>query len=137
MEILIPVGSEDSARETIEYTVRAYPDASITVLHVLSWHVPCPYGGFVVQNSVMEPDQRYPDKLFEVATETAERLGGSIATMTTVGSPVQKIVEYADESNTDHIVIGSCGRSGLLRFLYKNVTNGVVYRSPVPVTVVK
>lgn len=137
MEILIPIDSEDSARETIEYAVRAYPDVSITVLHVLPRNVPCPYGGVVVQNSVMESDRQYPDKLFEVATETAERLGGSVTTMTAVGGPVRKIVEYADESNTDHIVIGSCGRSGLLRFLRKNVTNGVVYRSPVPVTVVK
>jgi nucleotide-binding universal stress UspA family protein len=86
---------------------------------------------------VTESDRRYPDELFEAATETAERLGGSVTTMTGVGAPVWKIAEYADKHNIDHIIIGSCDRSGLLRFLFQNVTTGVVSKSPVPVTVVK
>jgi nucleotide-binding universal stress UspA family protein len=137
VEILIPINSKDSARETIEYTIRAYPNASITVLHILPPSSSYAVEGVPFQNSLVESKRRYPDELFEVATETAERLGGSITKVTAIGSPVRKIVEYADKPNIDHIVIGSCGRSGLLRFLFQNVTTAVVSRSPVPVTVVK
>jgi hypothetical protein len=46
--------------------------------------------------------------LFEVATETAERLGGSITKVTAIGSPVRKIVEYADKPNisTSQSILG-------------------------------
>lgn len=137
MEILIPISSPDSAREAIKYTASEYPDASMTVLHVLPLHTSHTIGGMYVHPAAIESDRTKADQLFEVATEAAEALGASITTMTAVGSPVREITAYAENFSTDHIVVGNCDRSGLLRFLLQNVTKGVVSRSPVPVTVVK
>lgn len=136
MEVLVPIDGPDSTRRTVEHAVCAYPDASITVLHVLSLHLLYDTGGMYVHDSVIEAQQKYADELFATATETADDYGCSVTTTTAVGSPVHEIVAFAAESDTDHIVIGSCGRSGLHRLLFGNVTGGVVHRASVPVTVV-
>lgn len=139
MEVLVPIDGSDSTRETVEHSVREFPDASITVLHVITPSASYPAGmsGMGVHGSVIESQQEYTDELFATADETADALGGSVTTKTAVGSPVRKIVGFADEFDTDRIVIGSCGRSGFLRLLLGNVTDGVVRRAAVPVTVVK
>jgi nucleotide-binding universal stress UspA family protein len=53
------------------------------------------------------------------------------------GDPANEIVAYAEETDVDHIVVGSHGRSGLSRVLLGSTAEKVVRRSPVPVTVVK
>ncbi|WP_459192923.1 universal stress protein [Halosimplex sp. J119] len=137
MEILVPINSEESARKTIRYAVREFPDASITALHVLRANGTYGVGRTYVHEPVMVTERKYVDELFDTATETADAYGGSLTTMTAVGCPVREIVKCIEESDIDHVVIGRCGRSGLLRLLYQNVMHGTVYRSPVPVTVVK
>lgn len=137
MEVLVPINSPDSARATVKHAVSEYPDASITVLHVLPRNAPFVLGGMYVVDSGTESQRRYADRLFKTATETAAIHGGSVSTMTAYGGAVREILKYADTSDTDHIVIGSFDRSGILRFLHENVAGAVVDRSPVSVTVVK
>ncbi|WEL18794.1 Nucleotide-binding protein, UspA family [Halorhabdus sp. SVX81] len=137
MEVLVPINSRDSARETVEYALREYPDASITVIHVTPRSGTHGMGGMYVHGPPVEAEREYTDQLFEMANGTASAHGRLLTTITAVGCPVREIVAYAEKSDTDHIVIGNCKRTGLARFLFDNVTKGVVYRSPVSVTVVK
>lgn len=139
MGVLTPIAGPDSARETVEYSVREYPDSTITVLHVLPPDRVVSAGmyGMSVQGSNTERQAENVDELFATASETADSLGGSVSTRTAVGRPVRQIVGIAEESATDHIVMGNCSRSGLVRLLYGNVTAGVVRRAAVPVTVVR
>lgn len=137
MEVLVPVDGPDSTRETVEHAIREYPDASITALHVLTLKTSYGMNGMYMNGSVIDAQREYTGDLFAKATETADANGGSVTTKTAVGSPVPKIVAFADEFDTDRIVIGSCGRSGLRRLLLGNVTEGVVRRAAVPVTVVE
>ncbi|MFW6265865.1 MAG: universal stress protein, partial [Halanaeroarchaeum sp.] len=44
---------------------------------------------------------------------------------------------YVEETDVDHVVIGSHGRSGVGRILLGSVAERVVRRSPTPVTVVR
>jgi nucleotide-binding universal stress UspA family protein len=57
--------------------------------------------------------------------------------VTEIGRPSRAIVEYAEEHDIDHIVMGSHGRSGVTRILLGSVAETVVRRSPVPVTIVR
>lgn len=138
MDVLVPIDGSESARETVEHSLREYPEASITLLHVLTPNTtyPAGMGGVGIPDIAIDVQEEYAEKLFATATETADDHGGAVSTRTEVGSPVRRIVAFADESETDHIVIGSCGRSGLVRLLLGNVTEGVVRRAAVPVTVV-
>jgi|AntDeeMetagen285_2_1112576.scaffolds.fasta_scaffold05567_1 nucleotide-binding universal stress UspA family protein len=136
MEVLLAVNGEDMARKTVEHAASAYPDASFTALHVLPQNTEYVASEIHIENLIAESDRRYAEELFETVSRTAKCNGIDVNTLTGVGSPVYEIVRYAENFDMDHVVIGSCGRTGLRRILYRNVTKGVVYRSPVPVTVV-
>lgn len=58
-------------------------------------------------------------------------------TTTGKGTPIRTIVNYATETVIDHIVIGSHGRPGVVRVPLGSVTEVVVRRAPVLVTVVR
>lgn len=53
------------------------------------------------------------------------------------GAPVDSIVQYAQESGADLIVIGSHGRSGLPRLFLGSVAEGVIRNATAPVMVVR
>lgn len=136
MEVLVPIDGSSSTSETVEYAVSEYPDASITVLHVLTPNAAYGVSGMYTDSSVVRSQQENVDTVFETASDIADAHGRSVTTKTAVGSPARAIVTFADETDADRIVIGSCGRSGLSRLLLGNVTEGVVRGAAVPVTVV-
>jgi nucleotide-binding universal stress UspA family protein len=53
------------------------------------------------------------------------------------GSPAEKILEYAEESNIDLIVMGTQGLTGIKRFLIGSVAENVLRHSKVPVMIVR
>lgn len=54
-----------------------------------------------------------------------------------IGLPVTRILEVAEETNAQLIVVGSRGRSGLSYMLLGSKAEKVVQLSPIPVTIVK
>ena len=54
-----------------------------------------------------------------------------------IGKPARAILCHAEETDVDHVVIGSHGRTGLSRILLGSVAESVARRSPIPVTVVR
>ena len=90
----------------------------------------------------------YAEEAFEQAKEMAdERLADAesivadydidATTAREVGRPSGAIVDYAEEHDIDHIVLGSHGRTGLARFLLGSVAERVARRSPTSVTIVR
>ena len=53
------------------------------------------------------------------------------------GDPYREILDYADESDCDVIVMGTHGRRGLDRYLLGSVTEKIVRASDVPVLTVR
>lgn len=53
------------------------------------------------------------------------------------GDPADEIVEFANKKDIDLIVMGSHGRTGLLRMLMGSVAEGVIRNAPVPVLSLK
>lgn len=138
MDVLVPIDGAESTRETVEHAVREFPDASITVLHVMTPNTSYSAGmsGTYMPDLVIDTQQEYTDELFNAAAETAAEQGTLVTASTAIGSPVREIISFAAERDVDHIVLGSCGRSGLRRLLLGNVTHGIVRKADVPVTVV-
>ncbi len=75
--------------------------------------------------------------LFAAAIVRAQAAGVACRTEPLSGPPVTAIVELAERSTADAIVMGTHGRSGLARFALGSVTDGVLRRSPLPVIVVR
>ena len=115
------------------------PDAEIVVLHAI---------GFVdseEQIGRLQGDRRdryewaedEADGIFVRAEELAGRAGVDVATDVTYGPPSRAIPSYAGEHDIDHIVMGNHGQAGARQILLGSVTETVVRRAPVPVTVVR
>jgi nucleotide-binding universal stress UspA family protein len=61
----------------------------------------------------------------------------SVKSVITEGVPQTQILNYADETDIDVIVMGTHGRTGLDHYLIGSVTEKVVRKSPVPVLTVR
>ena len=138
MRILVPIDDSDPARAAFEHALTTFPDAKITVLHVINPSISAysddpPYN---FQRAV-DAEEKAADRLFEEARALADDHGVSIETETLVGSPARGILECAEERDVDHVVLGSHGRSGVSRVLLGSVAETVVRRAAVPVTVVR
>ncbi|MEF8787282.1 MAG: universal stress protein [Haloarculaceae archaeon] len=139
-KFLVPVDGSETATDALDYAVENYPDASITALHVVD---PSQFGtavsieGAATYTDVRETRESRAEELLAEMSERAAERGVSIETDYVVGEVARSIVEYIDENDFDHVVMGSHGRSGATRVLLGSVAESVTRRSQVPVTVVR
>jgi nucleotide-binding universal stress UspA family protein len=63
--------------------------------------------------------------------------GVKVEPMYLKGSPAEKILEYAEESNIDLIVMGTQGVTGIQRFLIGSVAENVFRHSKIPVMIIR
>lgn len=144
-QLLVPMDKSDQAKLAFEFAIREFPDSTITLLHVLD----PPATGY---RTGKERGAQSPQSAFkqEVADEiafledhvaTAEAAGVTVTVDHAVayerGKEARAIVDYGEDHNIDHIVMGSHGRTGVSRILLGSVAEEVVRRSPIPVTVVR
>ncbi|WP_411968167.1 universal stress protein [Haloferax sp. YSSS75] len=126
--ILVPTDGSTHAVRAAEYAV----DLALTydaVLHVL----------YVVDVRTSHADTPVDDEstrgvsAVEAVADLAEARGVPVETEIRVGLPYRAIVEYADDHDTDLVVMGTHGTSGLERYLIGSVAERVVRLSDVPV----
>ena len=140
--VLVPIDESERAEEALEFALSAYPDARLTAVHVLD---PVDAGGATgleagdpgSYDEVWTERREAADRLLEAAADRARERGVSLETERLVGSVSNAIVDFADERDVDHIVVGSHGRTGASRVLLGSVAEKVARRAPVPVTIVR
>jgi len=76
-------------------------------------------------------------KSVDKVRQVAEKEGLKVETLTPKGTPYQVIVNTAERKNTDLIVVGSHGRTGLEKLLMGSVTERVIGHAGCAVLVVK
>lgn len=136
--ILVPVDFSECANKALHYAVSFAKqfNAEILLLHVVQ---PPVYveGAAVALAGVTE------ESLRKAATKQLEERRGDLAelrdlkTSVRTGSPFHEIVREAEETNTDLIVMGTQGRSGLARMFIGSTAERVVRHAPCPVMVVR
>ena len=141
-KILVPIDGSDTSLKAARYAIKAAKceKAQIICIHVIA----------ISENTSEFEDkpQTYYDELrkstrpwFEVIKEAGKKMGVSDDNITTdiltnFSSIAEAIVRYASNKNTDLIVIGTKGRTGLKRFLMGSVAESVVRHAHSPVLVV-
>ena len=142
--ILLPYDGSDPAKQAVEFAADSFPDAEVTLLHVVRRPAETGYDLVGMPSKVGESTA----ELLEAAHERGEELLDEAATIAAdadlevhrevvEGNPQRKIVEYAEENDVDHVVIGSHGRTGASRVFLGSVAERVARRSPTPVTIVR
>lgn len=137
MRVLVPVDGSDPSDDALEYALEQFEDAEIVALHVMD-----PVDGTTTwapgaATDWLAASEDRSKSVLETANEVAAAVDRTLTTDSVVGRPSHAIVEYADEHDIDHIVLGSHGRDGLSRVLLGSVAETVVRRASVPVTVAR
>ncbi|TYL39000.1 universal stress protein UspA [Natronococcus pandeyae] len=140
--VLVPVDDSDRSTQALEFAVEEYPEATITALHILDpgdFYAATGIEGGAMANydEIQKHHETRADTILENAKEQAAEHGVTIETERIVGGISRSIVDYADDNDVDHIVVGSHGRTGASRILLGSVAETVARRSPVPVTIVR
>jgi len=138
--VLVAFDGSDPGVAALEFALREYPDADITVLTVVTPALSGGegIGGFPASSEVrFEQAREEAEDRLDEARALADQAGVDVDTAVEVGRPASVIVEYADEHDAESVVLGSHGRDGLSRVLLGSVAEAVVRQSPVPVTVVR
>ena len=144
-DILVPMDGSVQAERAFQYALEAFPDAELTLLYVLD----PPEAGHRtgLEAGADQPDSEFEQRVAEATAfldeyvETGEAAGVSVRADHAIayerGREARAIIEYAEDAEVDHIVMGSHGRSRTSRVLLGSVAETVTRRAPVPVTIVR
>lgn len=145
--ILVPIdGSETSLRaaNTAVDLAKRY-GASITILHVISIDLYFQAIGIYRLSypdsvkSKIDEAKKEANKWFDPIRRTADqnKVQANFEVLDSELSVVNAIVNFAEQDETDMIIIGTRGRSGFTKLLLGSVASGVVTYASCPVMVVK
>lgn len=141
--ILVPLDGSDPSWDALDHVIETFSEGHVTTLHVVD-----PTAGIYsgIEGGYYDPDayDRAVDRGESLCADAKDRMdtAGRLETMDVTaavesGRPARVILEYIEEHDVDHVVMGSHGRSGVTRILLGSVAETVTRRSPVPVTIVR
>jgi nucleotide-binding universal stress UspA family protein len=143
MKILLAIDdSEYSAAAVKEVAKRPWP--KVTTVRVLTLVEPFPavaiepwYGARESLERIDDAEKKRARELTNKAADTLKKAGIKAQSTIRQGDPRSEIVEEAEESRADLIIMGSHGFTGIKRWLLGSVASSVVSHAPCSVEVVR
>lgn len=138
--VLVPLDGSPLADDALVFALDTF-DCKITVLNVVT-----AVDESMSEGGVLEPGEDRREAARERAADLADRAkqraaeaDRSVETVIETGDPAEAIVEYVEDHDADHVVMGGHGgeRNELARRLLGTVATKVVGEAPVSVTVVR
>jgi len=139
-QVLVPLDGSPLADDALVHALETF-DCPTTVLNVVT-----PLDSSMSEGGIVEPGEgrkesarERADSIVDRAKQRATEAGYDVETAIETGDPADTIVEFAEESGVDHIVMGGHGgeRHELTRRLLGTVATDVVGGAPMSVTVVR
>ena len=138
MAILVAYDGSEPAQQAVEYAVREHPGEELLLLRVVELADGYTDASIsLFQETLKERRNEAAAELSEDVLELLDPETVDFDTETVVGDPAREIVEFAEDHDIDHVIVGSHGRQGVSRVLLGSVAEKIVRRAPVPVTVVR
>ena len=140
--ILCPIDFSDSADHAMRYASALSETfgAELTLLHVVAPVVAALPGETALPDTLQADIDELTDACRNRLEQTVGKLAASGLTVqhkVLNGVPFIEIIRYARDAETDLIVMGTHGRTGLGHLLIGSVAERVVRKSPCPVLTVK
>ncbi len=145
-KILVAVDGSEVAKKSVVYAAELAKQvgASIILMTVIDRRFMIPEKGpdLVVSDLPVEPMEGYFRQMAESYLEEAEKVcrekGLTGKKVIRTGHPVEEIIEEAEASGVDLIILGSHGKSALKAALLGSVTFGVIHKdTAIPVLIVR
>ncbi|RJQ18055.1 MAG: universal stress protein [Nitrospiraceae bacterium] len=145
-KILVPTDGSETSQKAIEYAVdfAKQTGAGITFLSVID------RGAFIARSipadatptHIIEPIEEYLRQAAEAylkeAVEKCREKGVKSTKLISMGHPVEEIINEAEKTNVDLIIIGSHGRSAIASAVLGSVTFGIIHKETrFPVLVIR
>jgi len=138
--VLVPLDGSPLADDALTHALETF-DCRVTVLNVVT-----SIDESMSEGGILEPgDNRREsaadraERMVERARDRAAAAGRRVETVVESGDPADTIVEYVEDHDVDHVVMGGHGgtRDELARRLLGTVATAVVGEAPATVTVVR
>ncbi|AXH99792.1 universal stress protein [Sporosarcina sp. PTS2304] len=134
MKIGVAIDGSQNALRAVEHAVHVagmVPEPELKIIYVVDFNTAnderaSKEGREVIRHRVTKP-----------AMELAGQSQVNIELIVFEGDPAQKIVQYADATPLDHLVIGSRGLNVVQEMMLGSVSHKVIKEARCPVTVVK
>ena len=140
--ILCPIDFSDSADHAMRYASALSETfgAELTLLHVVAPVVAALPGETALPDTLQADIDELTDACRNRLEQTVGKLAASGLTVqhkVLNGVPFIEIIRYARDAETDLIVMGTHGRTGLGHLLIGSVAERVVRKSPCPVLTIR
>jgi nucleotide-binding universal stress UspA family protein len=133
--IIVPFDFSDYALQAVRKAIEVAGNSSlITCLHVLPFITPTEPG---VAWGMIDDGERLRQALESMHQQLPESEFGRLQVEVRFGDPGSIVADRAKELDAELIVIGSHGRSGIVRLMLGSVAEHVTRLAPCPVLVVK
>lgn len=140
-KILAAYDGSKAANKALDKAIelcKTTPEAQLEVLHVYDFPRFYVAEGFVPVPASMNKDfYELAERTVEEAKKRVVAAGLEPKVEMVQGAPAETILEYAQKSGADLIVIGSRGLGGIREFVLGSVSHNVVQHARIPVLVVK
>jgi nucleotide-binding universal stress UspA family protein len=139
-KILVPTDFSDFTNAALRYasSLAAESGAKLYIVHVndlLSTSVAMGEPAFVESALWLESSREEAHRQLEEVKPTLPNVDFERHDLE--GDPVHEIVTFAEREHVDLIVVGSHGRSGLVRLVMGSVAEGIARKATCPVLIVK
>src|SRR5438552_15883006 len=134
-KILFPTDFSSLSDAPLKYATALARDMGATLLLVHVEEPPLAYGGGEMYYGTIEPDHDALRKMLENVKPTDGVVPCKRLLVT--GSPADAIVDVATAEAVDLIIMGTHGRTGLVRLLMGSIAEAVMRRAPCPVLILK
>ena len=138
MKLLLPTDGSDYSEGAARFLTQLALtwDDEVTVLHVISW---VPFEEDVESHyaSLKQIKQDIAPKILDSTLNILKPLPAKVSSESMEGSPDKSIIEVAETSGVDLIVMGARGLKGIKQLIIGSVTRSVAIGSSKPVLVIK
>ena len=137
--ILVPIDGSDESRNALSLSVEMAKkfSAKIFLLHVADWNAQMTSLDRVTMSGYIPSD--ILKEGYELLTDAARQIPKEIETETAVvpGNPATVILEEAEKTKSDLIILGSRGLGAVKGLLLGSVSAAVIQKAPCPVLTTK
>ena len=137
--VLVAFDGSPLSERALIYAIENFPNSTITAIYVIDpidSVTDTKSGGLPVAKGWYDNAQERATTIHTTATDLAAEHDIDLENITEFDRPARAILEHVDDNDSDQIVMGSHGRSGIDRAILGSVAETVTRRARIPVTVI-